>query len=336
VTTKPRKKRTKRLSEHARLVEARAASIPPRVVHELFDTASVPQPPVPAPRRSVSPAAGRLTSKPPPPPPRPSHAPDDDIPEADLDELEGSEELASDAIHEAHEDSDATRGYETQTQTFIPTVSPRAGELQALRPPQRRSALPAVVLGSLAALGLGLAMFAERSRTEQGTPAVVATEPAPPLALAPPEPVAPALPEPGPLPTEPPGSPPAAEPTPPVAEPSVAEPAPSVAIAAAAGPALPSPPAEVDDLPEFDAELASAAIRSAFVRAQSCRSGSDPTGLATVSVTYAPSGRVTRTLVDGTFAGTSTGSCIAATLRSAAIPPFSGALVTVKRSAEIK
>jgi len=349
VKTKPRK-RKKRLSEHAKLVEARAASIPPRVVHELFDTASVPQPPGPAPRRSVAPAPGRFASKPPPHPPRPSHAPAGDIPEANLDELE---ELASDAVHEAHEDSDATRGYETQTQTFIPTVSPPPGEGQALQPAQRRSALPAVILGSLAAVGLAFAMFADRSRTAEQNGDAVATEPVLPAAPAPPspEPLSPPAADPGPLPTEP--SNPA---------PIAAEPAPDVAVAAAAV-ALPSPPAAVEespssttaaspdvaasapkaqrsapvgDGPAFDEEFASAAIRAAFARAQGCRSGSDPTGLATVTVTYAPSGRVTRTLVDGVFAGTPVGSCIAATLRSATIPVFSGALVTVKRSAEIR
>ena len=89
-------------------------------------------------------------------------------------------------------------------------------------------------------------------------------------------------------------------------------------------------------LPPFDADVAEAAIRAAFQRAQGCRSASDPTGVATVTLTYAPSGRVTTALVSGIFAGTSAGSCIAAALRSARIQPFTGALVTVKRSAPLE
>src|SRR5687768_6446626 len=72
ITAPPNKKRRmRRLSEHARLVEERARSIPPGVVHELFDTTGLPVPP-PAP---VRPARGRLVSKPPPHPPRPSRPP---------------------------------------------------------------------------------------------------------------------------------------------------------------------------------------------------------------------------------------------------------------------
>jgi hypothetical protein len=114
-------------------------------------------------------------------------------------------------------------------------------------------------------------------------------------------------------------------------------PAPEASAAAPDSGALEELPEEPKpEYPPFNVELAGSAITAAFGRAQGCRSATDPTGVATVTLTYAPSGKVTRALVSGVFAGTSVGSCISAALRSAVIPPFSGELVTVKRSAEIK
>lgn len=56
-----------------------------------------------------------------------------------------------------------------------------------------------------------------------------------------------------------------------------------------------------------------------------------------VTVTFSSSGRATTANVAGEpFAGTATGGCIAATLRRARVPAFSGDFVTVKKSIKIE
>lgn len=93
---------------------------------------------------------------------------------------------------------------------------------------------------------------------------------------------------------------------------------------------------EMAPAPQFSASAASAALREATALASSCRSPSDPTGNATVVVTFAPSGRVTRAAVTGEpYAGTTTGGCIASRFRSARVPAFSGDFVTVKKTVTI-
>jgi hypothetical protein len=87
----------------------------------------------------------------------------------------------------------------------------------------------------------------------------------------------------------------------------------------------------------FDRDAASAALGRAAGEASSCRRDGDPSGMAAVTITYSPSGRVTTATVAGPpFSGTPTGGCIAATFRKAAIPPFSGELVTVKKTVTIQ
>jgi hypothetical protein len=88
--------------------------------------------------------------------------------------------------------------------------------------------------------------------------------------------------------------------------------------------------------PPFDRNAALAALGAASGRAASCRKEGDPSGTATVVVTFAPSGRATSANVSGPpFAGTSTGGCIAAAMRSAKVPAFSGDKVTVSRTVVI-
>jgi hypothetical protein len=90
-------------------------------------------------------------------------------------------------------------------------------------------------------------------------------------------------------------------------------------------------------LAPFSASAASSALREATALATSCRQPGDPTGSATVVVTFAPSGRVTRASVTGApFAGTTTGGCIASRFRSATVPAFSGDFVTVKKTVNIE
>ncbi len=82
----------------------------------------------------------------------------------------------------------------------------------------------------------------------------------------------------------------------------------------------------------FDRGAAVAALRTAAGAASSCRRGSDPSGTATVTVTFANSGRAINANVSGPpFAGTATGGCIAAAMRRARVPPFSGDRVTVSK-----
>jgi hypothetical protein len=56
-----------------------------------------------------------------------------------------------------------------------------------------------------------------------------------------------------------------------------------------------------------------------------------------VSVTFASSGRATRAIVSGPpYAGTATGSCVAAAFRSLSIPAFEGDPVTVAKSVPVQ
>jgi hypothetical protein len=117
---------------------------------------------------------------------------------------------------------------------------------------------------------------------------------------------------------------------PPASTPTVAAPPPPPAETAKAAP--PPPPAA----DEFSKSAASAALSAAASRAASCK-GDGPSGSATVSVTFAPSGRVTSARVEGgTFAGTPTGGCIATAFRGASVPPFGGSPVTVKKTVSIR
>ncbi|HQB43773.1 MAG TPA: hypothetical protein PLV85_09215, partial [Polyangiaceae bacterium] len=92
----------------------------------------------------------------------------------------------------------------------------------------------------------------------------------------------------------------------------------------------PPPPGEGGGAP-FDRAAASASIAALKSAAQSCKQPEGPKGNASVSITFAPSGRVTVATVSGPpFAGTPVGGCIAATFRGASVPPFSGPNVTVR------
>ena len=75
--------------------------------------------------------------------------------------------------------------------------------------------------------------------------------------------------------------------------------------------------------PDIDRSAAALAIALAGGSASACTEPGDPRGPTPVSVTFAPSGRVTSARIEGgPFQGTSTGSCIARALRSATVHPF--------------
>jgi hypothetical protein len=104
--------------------------------------------------------------------------------------------------------------------------------------------------------------------------------------------------------------------------------------------AAPSKPIEAHNAPppaadgtEFDRAAARNALASAAAEASSCRKDGDPSGTATITITFAPSGRVTSANLQGPpFAGTATGGCIANTMRHASVPAFSGEHVTVTKT----
>jgi hypothetical protein len=47
-------------------------------------------------------------------------------------------------------------------------------------------------------------------------------------------------------------------------------------------------------------------------------------------ITISPSGKVTSSVIDGTFAGTLVGSCMSSALRGAQFPEFSGPEIQVR------
>lgn len=127
--------------------------------------------------------------------------------------------------------------------------------------------------------------------------------------------------------------------------PRSAETAPAVATAAAPAPDAPATEAaaepaavlDADPAGPFDRAAASAALNESVAQASACRKEGDPSGVASVVITFATSGRVTSANVSGPpFAGTPTGGCIAAALRRTKVPPFSGDRVTISKTVVIQ
>lgn len=89
-------------------------------------------------------------------------------------------------------------------------------------------------------------------------------------------------------------------------------------------------------IPPFDQSAANSALNEAAAISKSCRRTGDPAGTAQVVITFASSGRVTRSMVSGSpYAGTPLGGCIAQRFRAATIPAFSGESVTLNRTVTI-
>ncbi len=87
----------------------------------------------------------------------------------------------------------------------------------------------------------------------------------------------------------------------------------------------------------FSRSAAVAALNAAAGAASGCKKPDGPTGRGRVSVTFAPSGKVSSAVVEGPpFAGTSVGGCVAAAFRRATVPPFTGSPVTVHKSFTIQ
>jgi GYF domain 2 len=87
----------------------------------------------------------------------------------------------------------------------------------------------------------------------------------------------------------------------------------------------------------FDPKAAKAALASAATQTPQCREKGGPAGKATVVVTFEASGKVSSaTVSDPPFAGTSSGACIAAALKRATVPAFSGLPGTVTKIISIQ
>jgi hypothetical protein len=148
---------------------------------------------------------------------------------------------------------------------------------------------------------------------------------------------------------------PAVAPTPIEVPETIIRPAPAK-IAAPAKPAAPvaaapiAAPISTADLPSIAAEApapakaagldrdaALTAVRAAGHRAASCMEAGDARSSMPVSVTFAPSGRVTSARVEGgPFKGTDVGGCIAVALRGAAVGPFDGETTTVRGTIRVR
>jgi len=128
-----------------------------------------------------------------------------------------------------------------------------------------------------------------------------------------------------------------------VATPTTATPRPTAPTAPVVAPPVVTAPVVVAPPPppaggaEFDRAAAVAALNAAAGRAAGCKQPDDPSGGATVSVTFAPSGRVTSSKVTTPpFQGTPTGGCIASAFHAAKVPPFEGAPVSVTKNVSIR
>jgi hypothetical protein len=122
---------------------------------------------------------------------------------------------------------------------------------------------------------------------------------------------------------------------------AASEPAKTAATAPATKPTataapIPEPPRGEATGP-FDVAAAKSSLEAAAAQASSCRKPGDPSGVAVVTITFSPSGRVTSANIGGPpFAATPTGGCIASTLRKARVPPFIGEMVTIRKTVTIQ
>lgn len=112
---------------------------------------------------------------------------------------------------------------------------------------------------------------------------------------------------------------------------------------AAGSPKAPEPQAaegddgEARDAKAFNTKAANRAMRSVVPAAVACRQPGDPSGEGQITLTFAPSGKVTNSsLSGGPYEGTQVGQCIASAFRSIRIPAFTGDPVTVSTTLTIE
>jgi hypothetical protein len=99
-------------------------------------------------------------------------------------------------------------------------------------------------------------------------------------------------------------------------------------------PAAPVAPtvAGMDGTPDFDQNAAMAALRQAAESAKRCQTAEAPAGGVRIAVTFARSGSVSATQVEGGVAGTPLGDCIVAKFQNVHVPPFRGSVMTVRKT----
>ncbi len=104
-------------------------------------------------------------------------------------------------------------------------------------------------------------------------------------------------------------------------------------------PTADAPPAEAPTptLPDFDPGAARQALAQGAASAHSCRGPDDPSGVARITIIFAPSGRVTTARIGGPpFQGTPAGSCIAQKFQHLHVPAFAGEAVTITKEVTIE
>ena len=87
-----------------------------------------------------------------------------------------------------------------------------------------------------------------------------------------------------------------------------------------------------DGTADFDQSAAMAALRQAAESAKRCHTPDAPSGGVRIAVTFARSGAVSATQIDGAVAGTPLGDCVTAKFQSARVPPFRGSVMTVRKT----
>lgn len=181
---------------------------------------------------------------------------------------------------------------------------------------------------------------AETAPAEPAAPTSTAVATAAPASLPNPEPAAPvataATPTPHATTTPAPTAAPtvAAAPRPTPASPATTAPAPAATTKPTGTPQY--EPAGTAGTEPFDAAAARAALDAAAAQASACRKPGDPSGVAVITITYSPTGRVTSANIGGPpFQATLTGGCIASTMRKARVPAFAGDMVTVRKTVTI-
>lgn len=116
------------------------------------------------------------------------------------------------------------------------------------------------------------------------------------------------------------------------AEPVAAEPGAAAEPVAAAEPTPTAPEVSEPEAPALPEKLTRDQVRAGLdaMRSQVLQCANGTYGRVLADVTISAPGRVSHAVIEGTFAGTNAGSCMARTLRSAKFPAFAGQDISVR------
>ncbi len=225
--------------------------------------------------------------------------------------------------------------------TPVGAISPTAGIPDW--PEERKSKAPLVIGLIVLLLAIGGGAFAFISSSDDKLPPPVPISALPPTTPPATHPVEPAAPEPTPTPTPvPPSAGQAASGSrsalgPPGSSPTTTPNAGFAELFASGARTADDKTGSAGPAQRFDQNAAKAALANAAFETAKCRESGGPTGLATVVVTFEPSGKVaSATVSNAPFAGTSSGACITAALKRATVPAFSGLPGTVTKIISIQ